>query len=338
MNKLYPQYNAPEIVNYGEQEMYNVTQTNLLTGEEKIAELSHIANDQRQEISRLRGQLENIYNSADTNEFVKNELNTMNEKVKQAEEEQQQLKEELAYKNNEIMNLQRQQSSRNPGKDDRFINAHKQIKFSLNNIIDSLSSQNEPQKLQNVARDLLNLQKLVGSLNGQDEPADVQNRQTSHSKPGTPSSQVEFVENKKVTPGHRYSASASRAQEERPTSNMPNVQRDQLRNSNPFSRNDAAANYGPSNGYGDHVTSPDNRQSQTIYSSHKMANARTMSDTVPEENQMERQRPFVGGNGARLKELMPKKDGNPAYMEALGGLEPNRRPMTVQEMLRLKKK
>ena len=135
---MYPQYNA-EIVNYGEQEMYNVTQTNLLTGEEKIAELTQIANDQRQEISRLRGQMENIYNSADTSEFLKNEFNAMNEKVRQSEEEQQQLKEELAYKSNqmlklslysfldnEIINLQRQQSSRN--KDAPLSNVHKQIK------------------------------------------------------------------------------------------------------------------------------------------------------------------------------------------------------------------
>ena len=63
-----------------------------------------------------------------------------------------------------------------------------------------------------------------------------------------------------------------------------------------------------------------------------------MSDTAPEENNMERQRPFVGGNGARLNELMPKKDGTAPYMETVGGLEPGRRPMTVQEMLRLKKK
>jgi len=48
------------------------------------------------------------------------------------------------------------------------------------------------------------------------------------------------MENKKVTPGHRYSASASRAQEERPNSNnAQNFARDQMRNSNPFN-----ANYG----------------------------------------------------------------------------------------------
>ncbi len=43
-----------------------------------------------------------------------------------------------------------------------------------------------------------------------------------------------------------------------------------------------------------------------------------------------------------MNELMPKKDAaQPSYKEAMGGfggLEPNRRPMTVQEMLRLKKK
>lgn len=342
MNKMYPQYNA-EIVNYGEQEMYQVTQTNLLTGEEKIAELSQVANDQRQEITRLRSQLENIYNSADTSEFLKNEFNAMNEKVRQSEEEQLQLKEELAFKNNEIINLQRQQSSRN--KDAPLSNTHKQIKFSLNNIIDSLSSQNEPQKLQNVARDLLNLQKLVGSLTGMEEPETQNRQQPSYSKPGTPSNQLEAMENKKVTPGHRYSASASRAQEERPNSNnVQNFARDQMRNSNPFN-----ANYGPptngqqqqSDNYGS-IASPDHRQSQNIYASHKVSNARTLSDTAPEENHVERQRPFVGGNGARMNELMPKKDAaQPSYKEAMGGfggLEPNRRPMTVQEMLRLKKK
>jgi len=42
-----------------------------------------------------------------------------------------------------------------------------------------------------------------------------------------------------------------------------------------------------------------------------------------------------------MNELMPRKDAAPSYMDTmggLGGLEPNRRPMTVQEMLRLKKK
>jgi len=78
--RVYPPYNA-EIVRFGEQETYNVPQGNMLTAEDKIAELNQIADEQRQELLRLRGQLEEVYNTTDTSEFLKNELSTMNEKV-----------------------------------------------------------------------------------------------------------------------------------------------------------------------------------------------------------------------------------------------------------------
>ena len=66
-----------DVVNYGDQETYNITKNNLLSAEEKILELTHVADNQKSEIIRLRGELESIQNSNDTAEFMKNEINVM---------------------------------------------------------------------------------------------------------------------------------------------------------------------------------------------------------------------------------------------------------------------
>lgn len=80
-----------DVVNYGDQETYNITKNNLLSAEEKIVELTHVADNQKSEIIRLRGELENIQNSNDTAEFMKNEISVMQDKVRKAEENQMNL-------------------------------------------------------------------------------------------------------------------------------------------------------------------------------------------------------------------------------------------------------
>ena len=69
--KLYSQYN-PDIVNYDGQETYNVTKGNLLTAKEKIVELTQVADTQKNEILRLKSQLESHQCSVDSSK--KNEL------------------------------------------------------------------------------------------------------------------------------------------------------------------------------------------------------------------------------------------------------------------------
>ena len=80
------------------QETYNVTQTGMLTADEKIVELTQIADGQEQEILKLRNELSNIQNNDDTSEFVKYEMETMAEKFKQAENEQNHLREVITQK------------------------------------------------------------------------------------------------------------------------------------------------------------------------------------------------------------------------------------------------
>ena len=87
-----------DIVNYGDQETYNITKNNLLSAEEKIVELTHVADNQKTEIMRLRGELDAMQNSNDTAEFMKNEISVMQDKVKKAEENQTNLLEIIRKK------------------------------------------------------------------------------------------------------------------------------------------------------------------------------------------------------------------------------------------------
>lgn len=89
-----------DVVNYGDQETYNITKNNLLSAEEKIVELTHVADNQKNEIIRLRSELENIQNSNDTAEFMRNELQVMQEKLRKSEENQLNLLEIIKRKGN----------------------------------------------------------------------------------------------------------------------------------------------------------------------------------------------------------------------------------------------
>ena len=90
---------GPEMVNYDGQETYNITQQNIQNAEERISELTLVADNQKSEINRLRAELEHLQTSnIDTNEFVKHEMNLMAEKVKKAEETQNSLKEIIRKK------------------------------------------------------------------------------------------------------------------------------------------------------------------------------------------------------------------------------------------------
>lgn len=89
-----------DVVNYGDQETYNITKNNLLSAEEKIVELTHVADNQKNEIIRLRSELENIHNSNDTAEFMRNELQVMQEKLRKSEENQLNLLEIIKRKGN----------------------------------------------------------------------------------------------------------------------------------------------------------------------------------------------------------------------------------------------
>jgi len=91
------------------------------------------------------------------------QLQSMTEVVRKAEDQQNKLKDSINQKDDLIKRLQQQLGSSSPN-DENMSSTHIEIKKNVDSIIESLSSQNNPQRLQNVARDLLNLQKLVNSF------------------------------------------------------------------------------------------------------------------------------------------------------------------------------
>jgi len=99
-------------------------------------------------------------------EMVENlefQLQSMTEAVRKADEQQNKLKDSINQKDEFIKRLQQQLGSNSPN-NENMSSTHIEIKKNVDSIIESLSSQNNPQRLQNVARDLLNLQKLVNSF------------------------------------------------------------------------------------------------------------------------------------------------------------------------------
>ena len=91
--------------------------------------------------------------------------------------------------------------------------------------------------------------------------------------------------------------------------------------------------------------SPDNRSDlgrkpPAIYSSNKFAKSRTLSDSHQDENINEKHQPVImGRGGGRIGDYSSVKVGAQYDSNGtLGGIEPNRKPMSVEEMLKLKKK
>ena len=96
---MYPQYNR-DIVNYDGQETYNITKSNLLTAEAKIAELTYVADSQKIEIMKLKSHLENFQYSNDNTEFIKTEMTMMADQVKKAQDSYNNLLEIIKKKGN----------------------------------------------------------------------------------------------------------------------------------------------------------------------------------------------------------------------------------------------
>jgi len=90
---------GPEMINDDGQEPYTISNQNLQLAEERIAELTQVADNQKAEINRLRAELEQLQtNNIDTNEFVKHEMALMADKLKKSEEAQNSLKEIIRRK------------------------------------------------------------------------------------------------------------------------------------------------------------------------------------------------------------------------------------------------
>jgi kinesin family protein 3/17 len=188
--------NNHEIVNYDGQETYNITRNNLSNAEEKIAELTQVADSQKNEINRLRAELENIQNNTfDTSEFMKTEIHILSDKVKKSEEGQHNLKEAIKKKDEEIWQLQRGNSTKG------FAGCQNQIKQSLDSIIECLSSENEPYKLQNVARELLTLQKLVNESLPEEKANSLSQLLSEKSSP------TNNIQSKAISSNHRHANS-----------------------------------------------------------------------------------------------------------------------------------
>jgi len=189
--------NNPDMVNYDGQETYNITRNNLSNAEGKIIELTQVAENQKNEINRLRAELENSQNNTfDTSEFMKNEIHILSDKVKKSEEGQQNLKEVIKKKDDEIWHLQKGSTQKG------FSNYQNHIKVSLDNIIECLSSENEPYKLQNVARELLTLQKLVNdSTLGDEKPTSTSQLISEKSSP------TNSLQSKSISSIHRHTNS-----------------------------------------------------------------------------------------------------------------------------------
>jgi kinesin family protein 3/17 len=147
----------PDVVSYDGQETYNITKSNLVNAEEKIDELTSIADKQKLEIARLNKELESWRNSNEASDLMNTEISIMQEQLRKAEDNETSFVKLVKQKDDEIKMLQSTLQA-NPQN-----MAQIEIKQSIDQIIECLSSQNEPDQLQEVAKKLLLLQKLINS-------------------------------------------------------------------------------------------------------------------------------------------------------------------------------
>ena len=85
------QYN-PDVVTYDGEETYNVTKGNLLDAEEKINELTKLNSSHKQEILKLKRDLQNLQdNENNVNSSNPNEITMLQEQIKKFEHKESNL-------------------------------------------------------------------------------------------------------------------------------------------------------------------------------------------------------------------------------------------------------
>eukprot|EP01017_Pseudomicrothorax_dubius_P028930 TRINITY_DN347_c0_g1_i4.p1 TRINITY_DN347_c0_g1~~TRINITY_DN347_c0_g1_i4.p1 ORF type:complete len:838 (-),score=267.99 TRINITY_DN347_c0_g1_i4:252-2765(-) len=170
--------NIGEVVTADGQETFNITKNNLLSSEEQVQHLSKIANDQKLEIVRLKQELLASRRENEDDErrgavgdlqaghiqemqgYYEGEIDALGDRLRNAEDEQRQMAATIARLEGENKML-REEGTRKSYAPNRI---HSDLKQTVDSVILCLSHQNDPQKLQNVAKDLLAIQRMVSQL------------------------------------------------------------------------------------------------------------------------------------------------------------------------------
>jgi len=263
-------------------------------------------------------------------ESLEGQLKKMMERVKKSEDEQNKLKDTIYRKDEQIKTLQNQFITDPNLKTENIMFIHKEIKLNVDCIIESLSSQSEPQRLQDVARDLLNLQKLCNSIPSVPVSDSKENIESTPMKKNTepnlpmktPEQQQNLIEisNRSIPTTETKAESAA--------INMNRV-----------------------------VSEPLAVQAQVLQSSSKTPSSKSVIEETPKANNIKEQQsenklsqasPNMKSGGDSSKKaadnkLLEATKRNIStgifgkYMGNLVNLDPERKPMTVEEMLKMKR-
>jgi len=263
-------------------------------------------------------------------ENLEGQLKKMMERVKKSEDEQNKLKDTICRKDEQIKTLQNQFITDPNLKTENIMFIHKEIKLNVDCIIESLSSQSEPQRLQDVARDLLNLQKLCNSIPSVPVSDSKENIESTPMKKNTepnlpmktPEQQQNLIE---------ISNRSIPTTETKPESAAINMNRV--------------------------VSEPLAVQAQVLQSTSKTPSSKSVVEETPKANHIKEQQsenklsqasPSMKSGGDSSKKaadnkLLEATKRNIStgifgkYMGNLVNLDPERKPMTVEEMLKMKR-
>jgi len=263
-------------------------------------------------------------------ENLEGQLKKMMERVKKSEDEQNKLKDTICRKDEQIKTLQNQFITDPNLKTENIMFIHKEIKLNVDCIIESLSSQSEPQRLQDVARDLLNLQKLCNSIPSVPVSDSKENIESTPMKKNTepnlpmktPEQQQNLIE---------ISNRSIPTTETKPESAAINMNRV--------------------------VSEPLAVQAQVLQSTSKTPSSKSVIEETPKANHIKEQQsenklsqasPSMKSGGDSSKKaadnkLLEATKRNIStgifgkYMGNLVNLDPERKPMTVEEMLKMKR-
>ena len=178
---------------YNKQDNF-IEDDNMLESINETEELRQICEDQKNEIARLHSTLAGKtetrdYNISDFNN-LQNEFQTKINAISQKyTEENNIIKEQLNISEENNSKLLKIVQSKDDGQDMKPSQV-KQIKGKIDLVIETLSQQNDPQKLHSVAKELLCLQKLIKDIaNNRNNPTDDRHPQSVKSTTGNQSTQ-----------------------------------------------------------------------------------------------------------------------------------------------------
>jgi len=244
------------------------------------------------------------------------------EKVKKSEEEQTKLKEIIRRKDEQIKALQQESNPRT----ESLWNLQRDIKNNVDSIIESLSSQNEPQRLQDVARDLLNLQKLVNSIPLRPSSDNQQEDVTPTRNVASSASDISSKKSQKTTESQRVETKSYNAIDSKHDQRSPTM----------HNRNNESNGHSNQNGRHINTKSVSDETSKSAPQSKENTDSKAKSPTMPS--------PKMKGESKRSAEnklAETKKNISTGifgkYMGSLVNVDPERKPMTVEEMLKMKR-